>query len=194
MGYITGNQDRPRFISLAGGSLKWDEDQKRAGWQRDITTGDSTSFDKLKMLQGFIFTIPGIPTIYYGDEIGMPGANDPDNRRMMKFDGLNKNELAVREYIKKLISLRRNYLPLVYGDFKLLLNEKNAMAYSRTYFGKIALVSMNNSGKEQKVTLTLPEYYDKASLKANFGSAFSLANDGKVTITLKPRGFEILSN
>ena len=194
MGYITGNQDRPRFISLAGGSLKWDEDQKRAGWQRDITTGDSTSFSKLKMLEGFIFTIPGVPTIYYGDEIGMPGANDPDNRRMMKFDGLNKNELSVREHVKKLISLRRNYLPLVYGDFKMLQNEKNSMAYMRTYFGKIALIAMNSLGSEQKITLILPEYYDKASLKANFGSAFSITNDGKVTITLKPRGFEILSN
>ena len=194
MGYITGNQDRPRFISLAGGSLKWDEDQKRAGWQRDITMGDATSFDKLKMLEGFIFTIPGVPTIYYGDEIGMPGANDPDNRRMMKFSGLNKNEQSVRDYVKQLIQLRRKFLPLAYGDFKLLVNEKNTVAYARTYFGKIALIAMNSSDKEQKVTLNLPEYYDKVSLKANFGSAFSLADDGKVTITMKPRGFEILSN
>jgi cyclomaltodextrinase len=194
MGYITGNQDRPRFISLAGGSLKWDEDQKRAGWQRDITTGDATSYDKLKLLQGFIFTIPGVPTIYYGDEIGMPGANDPDNRRMMKFDGLSKNELSVKDYVKKLVQLRRNYLPLVYGDFKLLLNEKNTLAYERTYFGKIALVAMNSSDQEQKVTLHLPVYYDKVALKANFGSAFALEDGGKVILTLKPRSFEILSN
>ena len=38
------------------------------------------------MFLAFNFTIPGIPVIYYGDEIGMTGANDPDNRRQMRFD------------------------------------------------------------------------------------------------------------
>ena len=194
MGYITGNQDKPRFISLAGGSLLWDEDQKRAGWKRNITTGDSTSFDKLKMLQGFVLTIPGVPTIYYGDEIGMPGANDPDNRRMMKFSGLNKNEQSIKDYVKKLIELRRNYLPLVYGDYKLLLSDKHTLAFTRTYFGKIALVAMNSSVKEQNITIEFPVYYENAILKANFGSAFTVVEGGKVTITLKPRTFEILTN
>jgi hypothetical protein len=41
MGYITGNQDRARFISYAGGSLGFDENAKLAGWKRDIEVGDS---------------------------------------------------------------------------------------------------------------------------------------------------------
>ena len=40
----------------------------------------------------WIFTVPGIPVTYYGDEFGLPGANDPDNRRPMKFEGLNSLE------------------------------------------------------------------------------------------------------
>lgn len=194
MGYITGNQDRPRFISLAGGSLRWDEDAKKAGWKRDITVGDPTSYDKLKLLQGFIFTIPGIPTVYYGDEIGMPGGNDPDNRRMMKFTGLTSNELSVKENVKKLVSLRRTYLPLIYGDYLPLFNDKKSLAFCRTYFGKIAVVAFNGSDQEKTITVKLPKYYDSVSLKANFGSSFTSAKDGMMTITLKPRCFEVLNN
>ncbi len=194
MGYITGNQDRPRFISLAGGSLRWDEDAKRAGWERDITVGDPTSYDKLKLLQGFIFTIPGIPTVYYGDEIGMPGGNDPDNRRMMKFSGLTPNELSVKTNVKKLVKLRRTYLPLVYGDYLPLLSDKKVLAFCRTYFGKIAVVAFNGSDTERKIVMKLPKYYNSVSLKANFGSSFAMGKEGEVIITLKPRSFEILTN
>jgi glycosidase len=194
MGYITGNQDRPRFISLAGGSLRWDEDAKKAGWKRDITVGNPTSYDKLKLLQAFIFTIPGIPTVYYGDEIGMPGGNDPDNRRMMKFSGLSSNELSVKANVKKLVELRRTYLPLVYGDYSPLFNDKKSLAFCRTYFGKIAVVVFNGSDQEKKISVKLPKYYDAVSLKANFGSSFSMKKDGKVLITLKPRSFEVLTN
>ena len=43
MGYISGNQDKARFISLASGDVKFDEDQKYAGWTRDIGVGDPIS-------------------------------------------------------------------------------------------------------------------------------------------------------
>jgi cyclomaltodextrinase len=87
MGNITGNQDRARFISYASGDVKFDEDAKAAGWTRDIIISDSTAYKKLEMLHAFNLTIPGVPCIYYGDEYGVPGGNDPDNRRMMKFTG-----------------------------------------------------------------------------------------------------------
>src|SRR5690606_23642425 len=79
MGYITGNHDKSRFVSLAGGGLKWDEDAREAGFARDIGIGADEGYDKLQMLTAFIMTIPGVPVIFYGDEIGMPGAGDPNN-------------------------------------------------------------------------------------------------------------------
>ena len=96
MGNITGNQDIPRFISLASGSLAFNEDDKEAGWKRDMEVKDPVGYKKLSSLTAFIMTIPGVPVIYYGDEIGMPGAGDPDNRRPMKFSNLNQYEQRKR--------------------------------------------------------------------------------------------------
>ena len=87
MGYISGNHDKPRFISVAGGTVSLSEDTKAAGRKRKITVGDTVAYDKLALLEAFMLTIPGVPCIYQGDEYGVPGANDPDNRRMMQFGG-----------------------------------------------------------------------------------------------------------
>ncbi|MDA3779255.1 MAG: alpha-amylase family glycosyl hydrolase, partial [Bacteroidales bacterium] len=92
MGNITGNHDIPRFISFASEALSFDEDAKKAGWTRNIQIKDTIGYYKLSSLTAFIMTIPGIPVIYYGDELGMPGAGDPDNRRPMKFSGLSEQE------------------------------------------------------------------------------------------------------
>jgi len=59
MGYITGNQDRGRFISYAGGDLKFSENTKQAGWTRNIGVGDTLGYRKLSMLTAFNMTIPG---------------------------------------------------------------------------------------------------------------------------------------
>ncbi len=193
MGYITGNQDRPRFISLAGGSLKFDEDSKMAGWHRDIEVGNPVGYKKLQMLTAFNMTIPGIPTIYYGDEFGMPGANDPDNRRMMKFDGLNSHEKQTKEIVTKLVHLRREKLPLTYGDYEMLLVDPSAYAFIRTYFDEIALVVFNKSQEPKSITVTLPEWFSDSKLEANFGSEFS-KNKNQVMVTLEPESFEILTN
>ena len=134
MGNITGNQDRVRFISYASGDVKFNEGGKEAGWTRDIKITDSTAFDKLLMLHAFNLSIPGVPCIYYGDEIGMPGANDPDNRRMMKFDHLTKKEKNLKQKLARLIKLRTHSMPLIYGttDIK---TKGNVMIITREYFG-----------------------------------------------------------
>ncbi|HPI46401.1 MAG TPA: alpha-amylase family glycosyl hydrolase, partial [Tenuifilaceae bacterium] len=112
MGYISGNQDRARFISYAGGAVRFDEDAKKAGWTREIGVGDLVAYNKLCMLNAFNMTIPGVPTIYYGDEFGSPGGNDPDNRKMMKFDGFNSKEQFTLETVKRLVNIRRENMAL----------------------------------------------------------------------------------
>ncbi|MDE6876539.1 MAG: hypothetical protein K2P00_01790, partial [Alistipes sp.] len=115
MGNITGNHDKARLISLAGGALSPDEDHKAAGWTREVGVGDSIGYRKLALIQALNCTLPGVPCIYQGDEYGEPGANDPDNRRMMRFDGYSPREQAQRELTRALVGLRRTSMPLLYG-------------------------------------------------------------------------------
>ncbi len=147
MGYITGNQDRPRFISYADGSLKFGEDTKYAGWNRKITLQDTLAYQKLSSLTAYMMTIPGIPCIYYGDEYGSPGGNDPDNRRQMKFEGLDKHQIATRERTKKMINIRRTNLALIYGDTQILEESETHLVLSRSYFNN-RVISVFNTGDE----------------------------------------------
>lgn len=147
MGNITGNQDRARFISYASGDVKFDEDAKAAGWTRDIIISDSTAFKKLEMLHAFNLTIPGIPCIYYGDEYGVPGGNDPDNRRMMKFDGLTNKENALKTAVATLIKTRRNNMALLYGSTEVIEATDELFIIKRKYFEAETVTIFNRANK-----------------------------------------------
>jgi cyclomaltodextrinase / maltogenic alpha-amylase / neopullulanase len=176
MGNITGNHDLPRFIAFASEALRWDEDPKEAGWQREIKNENPVGYQKLKMLEAFLAAIPGIPVVYQGDDIGQPGANDPDNRRWMKFENLSPQEQDVKASLEKLMNLRRNNLALSYGDFEVIEASPKTMILVRSYFGKGVAIAFNKDTKAQKITLSLPK---------------RLAQPTK-EITLKPMSFEII--
>ncbi len=156
MGNITGNQDRARFISYASGDVRFDEDAKAAGWTRNIIISDSTAYKKLEMLHAFNLTTPGIPCIYYGDEYGSPGGNDPDNRRMMKFKDLSDKELQLRNATSTLINLRKNHMALLYGSTQILRADEYIFIIKRQYFGEEAIIIFNTSQ-----TIKTFDYFNK---------------------------------
>ena len=157
MGNITGNHDRPRYVCLASGDVGMDEDHKLAGWHRDIKVTNPVGYQYLKMLHALNFTLPGVPCIYYGDEFGQPGANDPDNRRWMQFgDELTPAEQEVLATTERLAHLRTASMPLLYGDYKLLLADADILAYSRTYMGETVVTVLNKGTQSRTVELTLP--------------------------------------
>lgn len=193
MGNITGNHDKPRFISIAGGALSSSEDTKAAGWHRTVGVGDPVGYYKLGLLEALIFTIPGVPCVYQGDEYGTPGANDPDNRHMMQFEGYSQREQLHRDMVKQIIKLRRISLPLIYGDMVTLYNQGNVWVFLRQYMGEYVVVAMNNGDKELSVDFALPVGINKEQiLRNNFGSSFKATADS-VNMTLKPYNFEILT-
>ena len=166
MGNISGNHDKTRFISLAGGAVSWNENDKDAGWHRTIgvtADGDpmreAVAFKKALLLEVLNLTIPGVPCIYQGDEYGQCGANDPDNRRMMRFAGLSQNETWLLGQVEELIRLRRTSLPLIYGDYDLRYADDKVLVFSRTYMGEEITVGINNSAETvEKEGLTIEPY------------------------------------
>lgn len=191
MGYISGNHDKPRFMAYASGDLKFGEDSKVAGWQRNIGITDSTAYDKLLLMQTFNMTIPGIPVIYYGDEIGLTGANDPDCRRMMKFDGLNNREINLKNKVSILTHLRKNNPVLIYGEFINIASDNSNWVYARKYFNKNAIVFINNSSVPKSFNIQLPAQLNADGLKSTFNTRFTAANR-TIAIQLPAYSSEIL--
>lgn len=192
MGVITGNHDKARFISYAGGALSFDEDAKKAGWTREIGVGNPVGYKRLQMLNAFNLTIPGVPTIYQGDEFGSPGGNDPDNRKMMQFDGYNALEQETLEITKKLTNLRRTNMALIYGSFEPLLVNDMVYVYARTYLDDGAIVAFNKSNEEVELSITLPERFLKMTLASNFGNEFELKAESLI-IKVPANSFEVLT-
>jgi glycosidase len=191
MGNISGNHDKPRFMALASGDLKFGEDSKAAGWQRIIGITDSTAYDKLFLMHTFNLTIPGIPVIFYGDEIGLTGANDPDCRRMMKFNELNNREKKLLNEVSILAHLRAENPVMIYGDFINLQTTKNSWIYARKYFDKEAIVFINDSKTPKTLEVELPEYLRTTELKSTFNHNFVVSKQ-KISVQLPRYSAEIL--
>ena len=150
MGNISGNHDKCRFISLAGGAVSWNENDKAAGWEREIgVTADGNpekeeqAYKAAMLLEVINLTIPGVPCIYQGDEYGEAGANDPDNRHMMKFNGLTERQQQFRNEVQQLVQLRRNSLPLIYGEYIPVTVTDTLWVFDRTYMGETVRVSID---------------------------------------------------
>lgn len=190
MGNISGNQDRARFISLSAGDLKFEEDAKLAGWDREIGKPHSHAYQRLALLHAFNTSVPGIPCIYYGDEYGMPGGGDPDNRRMMTFTDYDEDEKALLDHVKKLYHLRENSLPLIYGSTEVSTLNKHVIRVKRQYFQEEVWLLINNSDHTQHVDLSESMHV----LTASDGALENSDTDSSHKLRLGPRSYIYLTN
>jgi alpha-glucosidase len=71
-----------------------------------------------RVLMGFLlaFTFPGVPLVYYGDEVGLEGGEDPDNRRGMPWDPERWDHVTL-ERVRKLAAIRREFVALREGGY-----------------------------------------------------------------------------
>ena len=198
MGNITGNHDKPRFISIAGGDMPlWGIDDKAEGWHREVVVGDmEKGHAGLQLMKAIIATVPGVPCIYQGDEYGVPGANDPDNRDMMTFEGYNDYQLKEYAQTQALLKYRRGSMPLMYGDIRTLYVDDAAWVFLRHYMGEWVVVAMNVRGEATTVNATLPEFVKCGGLDkavATEGADVKCLGEGNLEIALPAYGYVIVS-
>ena len=95
-------------------------------------------------------TWPGAPGLYYGDEAGLTGFTDPDNRRPYPW---GKEDLLLLDYYTNLGRLRQQHPALRRGAFRLWRAEKGFLAYGRMGISQTYLILINQSAEEKQLSL-----------------------------------------
>ncbi|MGB8319828.1 MAG: alpha-amylase family glycosyl hydrolase, partial [Ignavibacteriaceae bacterium] len=195
MGNIMDSHDKVRFLAYADndvplGSSKADS----IGWFDPPHVDHPSSYKKEKLYLAYLLTIPGVPIIDYGDEFGMTGASDPDNRRMMRFGNqLDNNEKENLEEVKKLIHLRDDHSALRYGDYYSLNADTNIFAYLRSDMNESVLVVLNKNPEAQNVDLEFPAFYKSNYIIDLFTGEKIKLNGNKADIPVKGIGYRFFS-
>ena len=139
----------------------------------------------LKIAALLLFTFPGSPTVYYGDEAGMEGFEDPFNRGPYPW---GREDAAIKSCFSRLGWIRRHRESLQAGDIEYLYSSGSGLAFVRRS-GEERTVTALNAGTEP-LTLTLPWGGDEAT-DTMTGRTFP-AVDGSVAVELEPRSGVLL--
>jgi glycosidase len=139
------------------------------------------------------FTVPGAPTIYYGDEVGMTGATDPDDRRTFPWnpDGTPGGDASIRAYYTKLAAIRAANQVLRDGTLKFLLTDDtdNTLAYAMRTGGELAIIAVNRNETPQTLTIPLAGYLpDGVTFTDALNGGTAQSSGGFLTITLPAEG------
>ena len=172
---VAGTHDSPRLLtSLFNKGL----DKYRAKPSDDpdykIYRPGVEVFREEKLFLIHQFTFPGAPHIWYGEEVGMWGADDPDCRKPMLWDDITfevekahfypakerpadtvKPDAELRDFYKSLIKMRRENPVLATGSLEFLLadDQKMTLAYKRKLNGDEIIAAFNRSEKEQELSI-----------------------------------------
>ncbi|MBM4290760.1 MAG: hypothetical protein FJ138_04430, partial [Deltaproteobacteria bacterium] len=201
-----GSHDTPRVASEAAGDLAgaclWDDEQGCAG--RPPAVEDPEALDRLARAWALLYLTPGTPLLYYGDELALPGAADPDNRRPMPWGGAlsalaidgaapSAPQEGLRGWLEALAALRAT--PAARGRRAPLWVSRDSYMFARVSArGEGLLVALNQGRAEVSLSAPLPPEWagrDETLPRAltrhpALAGAGARLSGGLVTLTLAP--------
>jgi len=196
MSPLLGNHDKSRFLAYADGDLPdlKEPDEFVVGWNKPPKVDHPSSYAKLRLAFTFVLTSPGVPMIYYGDEIGMTGAQDPDNRRMFPdLKKLSPEEKKVQEHVAKLNAIRAAHPAIRYGSRRCLHADQETYAVVRAYLKDRVLILYNRSEQPKEINLDVdPEFSDGPLIDPLGSLSKQEVQKGKLTLLLPALSSSIL--
>ena len=105
---------------------------------------------KLEIAIAIIMTLPGVPLIYYGDEVGITGGKDPENRKTFPWGNENS---SIRDLYKNMISLRKNNKELISGILEFQALKGDLLIYSRNIESSSVLIIINPYSEARFINL-----------------------------------------
>lgn len=126
MALMIGNHDVTRFSSESAGDAGGD------GFTAAPQSTDPLVYQKQKLALGLLFSMPGAPVVYYGDEVALAGRQDPDSRRVMPAESqLTPLMQSTRDFVRKMASIRACSAALRRGAYRTLVSEGEELAFAR---------------------------------------------------------------
>lgn len=116
------------------------------------TAAASQDIDEAIFKQGVVMqmTLPGAPTLYYGDEAGVCGWTDPDNRRTYPWGHEN---FEILEFYRETIAIHRQHKVFKTGSYKPLVEQRDLLCYGRFDMDNAAFVAINTSDTDKTVSI-----------------------------------------
>lgn len=155
-----------------------------------ITFNSDKNIKHLKILQllAYNLSMPGIPVIKQGNEIGRLEKKDFLSDKIMDFRNLTLSQSQLKKKVSKLVKLRRKRMELMYGDARFLKATDNELVVMRNYLNQTSFILFNKSNQPKTIEVEIPNFIKFKHLFAEFGSEFMVENNELICI-LPPYGF-----
>ncbi len=168
---LLSTHDSPRILTALVDDFDGSREEKAK--RRLSPSQMNTALARLRLATFLQYTLPGSPSIYYADEAGMEGHNDPFNRRTYPW---GKENQALLAFFRQLGALRKECDPLRLGDIRFFHADGQKIGFIRKYNGKSVRIYVNYS----------QENWDIPSVKVLFG--YNLQATAPDWVSLAPMG------
>nr|WP_233143926.1 alpha-amylase family glycosyl hydrolase [Lottiidibacillus patelloidae] len=176
---LMGSHDTPRAVYLLGNGSDAFE---RAEW--DTNYDHDLGVQRLKLASIIQMGYAGAPTIYYGDEAGVTGSKDPDDRRTYPWGNEDLSLISHYQEIGKVREDNQNLF--AYGELTHAYADGDVLAYIRTNEEKAAIIAINRGNDEQTFTVKVKDIIaNGVSLTDALHSSYSsVTANGEIEITV----------